>query len=456
MSFNLYIVCVFDKKGIYMDQRNGLKRMSIYVILVMLFTMILEYAYANIVTRYWGYWFLYSEEIGIGQKIVSWFFVFLLFFLLDIKSNTISNCILKFLYFITFIPSCVILEYVSVDVEYKCIFFLYWTILFVINRLFPYLRVEILAGRKGWILSGISVLIFCFLIIAIWLYYAQARMNLDLDDIYIARVEARNYDMPKIVSYLYLFAKALIPISVSVNLYKQKWVTSLILTLVGFICYFIEGSKTAVFSLLFVYCFWLALKMVDVEKIWGWIAFAFNGVSIAAVLVLKLFGGIRISSYLFQRSFFLPAIININYYEFFKNSEKDFFCQSIVGKLTGIPSHYEVEIPRLIGKYAFGDIAANANTGLVGDAYANLGVLGVIIMPCLFILLLRIIDLCIKGMPLQVYLSLSVILAFNFLSISFFTTLLSNGVVVILIYLLCTKRDETRMLPVHYKLKLKI
>lgn len=413
----------------------------LYLILIIVYKVILEYAYCNIVTKYWGYWFSAPVQNGVGQKVLNWFFIVLFLFMIESKENTLSACIMKFLYLISFIPGCVMIEYTSVAIGYQFLFFTYWLMLYGINRIFPYFKNKVLLLKKGHEINEMGLFIFSCLIILVWLYYAHARTQLALDDIYVARMEARDYNMPTILSYLYSFAKALLPVGISIGLYRKEWFKCLVLTLVELLVYFIEGSKTALFSLFVAYFFWIFVKAAKEKRIWLWIVFLFDAAGAMSILLLKIFGIIRASSYFFLRILFVPAFINIQYYEFFKGSAKDFFRQSIIGKITGMQSPYELLIPRIIGKYAFHNVETNANTGLIGDAYVNLGAVGVIIMPFLFIILLRVIDFCIKGLPKQLYFSLGVILAFSLLSNSFFTTLLSNGIVIIVLYLLFARRN---------------
>ena len=416
--------------------------------MVIVYKFILEYAYTNIVSKYWGYWFPKGN-----QDIVKYFFTWLLVLLplaiLKFHKETLSNYTLNTLYLINYIPGCILLGYSSVDIQYMCMFCLFWGTLMVLNLVIPYFSPHINGSHKGKVISEIELSYFCFVIIGIWIIYAGARMRLALSDIYSARMEARSYNMPVFLAYVFSFAKSLIRVSILVNLCKRKWKESIALTGVGIIVYLIEGSKEALFSVFLVWLIWLAYYIITKDKIWLYIIGGLNALGMGSIILIRFFNLIAPSSYFFQRLLFLPSVINMHYYIYFKGAEKDFFRQSIVGKITGMKSPYNMELPRLMGKYIFNNSETNANTGLIGDAYANLGFIGIIAMPIFIILLLRLIDLCMKGLPSQIYIFMGIIMSVTLLSNSFFTILLSNGVVIIILYLLLTgkeKRKKTKKL----------
>src|SRR5699024_5500416 len=116
-------------------------------------------------------------------------------------------------------------------------------------------------------------------------------------------------------------------------------------------------------------------------------------------------------------------LLNYFYFDFFSINEFDYFRQSLLGNL-GIKSPYSTRIARIIGSNYYG---GGANNGLFSDAYYNLGTWGIIIMPLLIILALRLLDACTEGLSNKISIATVIILSINFISSSFFTVMISHG-----------------------------
>lgn len=420
-----------------MNKKYKLK--LVYLLISIMYKMILEYVYCEIVSVYWDYWFPIQETKAI-DIFICWFFIILTFLGLDFKKNTVSNFTVNFLWYLSFVPGCVIIEYTLPAIEYRVLFYAYWILLLLFNMKIQYIKLSISTNKQERGLGKYILFSFCCIIIVVWLVYTGGRVSLGLDDVYVARMQARNYDMPVILAYLFSFARSVVPVAIIVNLCQTKYVESFFLTIVGIMIYLFDGSKA---SLFFVFAAWIcfvSFRLIKRKNLWLWILIGFNGISAISMLLIKLGNNIRLSSYFFQRMLFLPEWINIGYYNFFKLAKKDFFRQSIIGKLSGLESPYNVSITRMLGEYIFGNIQTNANTGLMGDAYSNLGSLGILVMPILIVLLLRIIDLCVKNSKLELYVFMGIYLTITIKSVSFFTMFLSNGLIIIGLYLLYSKR----------------
>ena len=86
----------------------------------------------------------------------------------------------------------------------------------------------------------------------------------------------------------------------------------------------------------------------------------------------------------------IPAQLKFVYYEYFSVRKKVYFADGVIGSIFNIISPYEEAIPKTIGAY-LGEGESNANTGYWGDAYANAGVLGVILFSVILALMIIIL-----------------------------------------------------------------
>ena len=79
--------------------------------------------------------------------------------------------------------------------------------------------------------------------------------------------------------------------------------------------------------------------------------------------------GLLLNSFIIRRTFFLPALINFNYLEFFSNNPKLNFSQSLLRGFTD--SFYFDKFQLIIGDY-MGFTGMWANTGFVGTSLYEL------------------------------------------------------------------------------------
>lgn len=433
-----------------MDKNQSIKFHLLIVLTI--YILMLNYAYLNIVVKYWGYYFPIVDE---NAKLVYGFCALLPLCCLDLKKETFSNYVINILYFVSYIPGCVLMGYVATDFQYKCVFYIYWIILFGLNKLSPYYKHKIKVDQRGNRISEMMLFFFCIVIIVVWMIYANARVGLALKDIYVVRMEARRYNMPVILNYLFAFSSSLIRIGIMFTLCKREWMKSIILSIVGIFVYFIEGSKGALFSVFLAWGVFFGFCWINKERIWLYVVHALNFIGIISIALFFFFDMRFPVSVYFQRMLFVPPAINIYYYDYFSIAEKDYFRQGMIGRVFGLDSPYKLELPRLIGQYAFNNVNINANTGLMGDAYANLGWIGILVMPVLVLILLRVMDICMKGMPIQMYVFVGILMSLYLLSSSFFTIFLSNGIIVMAVYLLISGRFGERKRERKFK-KVKI
>ena len=106
----------------------------------------------------------------------------------------------------------------------------------------------------------------------------------------------------------------------------------------------------------------------------------------------------------------------------------------------GFVSPYSEKIPKLIGAQYY--LNSYANNGLFADAYSNLGVVGVFIMPILIVLALKILDYCSYDLDIRFCSAVIFISSYTLLSSSFFVVMLTHGFLLscLIMYLIPRRR----------------
>ena len=193
--------------------------------------------------------------------------------------------------------------------------------------------------------------------------------------------------MPGILQLLFHMAKTCIPILIIYYLSVRKRAVAVLLCLAQVLLFSMDGGKSSLFSLVIALVLFFVFKKISIELILWCIA----GFLLVSVLELQFIGTDNLLNYGTRRLFFVPSILNYDYFTFFSVN----------------PIY--------------------ANNGLYADAFANLGYAGMLIMPIVVVAFLRFIDYCSKGLGVALASPLFVGAAFTLFSSSFFTVLITHG-----------------------------
>ena len=112
-----------------------------------------------------------------------------------------------------------------------------------------------------------------------------------------------------------------------------------------------------------------------------------------------------------------------------------------MGKL-GFDSVYNQQLGRVIGNN-FETQVVNCNNGLLADVWANMGWIGLIIMPIILIVCLRFWDCVSFEIEMRVTISLVLYYAMQFANSSWSTVLLSHGFIIMCLILLIFPKAKT-------------
>ena len=149
-----------------------------------------------------------------------------------------------------------------------------------------------------------------------------------------------------------------------------------------------------------------------------------------------------VTHYLIRRVLMEPSIINYFYYDFFKVHKPDFFQESILRRIGFVSEYSDLGIFRTIGKLYYHNNNNSVNNGLFSDAFANLGYAGLIIMPILIVIIIKIFQAVSYELPLYISLSCVFMIVFTIVSNSFFTFFITHGFVFLMIILYCWPRNH--------------
>lgn len=141
--------------------------------------------------------------------------------------------------------------------------------------------------------------------------------------------------------------------------------------------------------------------------------------------------GIYVASLIAVRALFIPASIKFQYYSCFSTRPKLFFSDGQVGRMFGLTYPYKSSTGFVVNAFSGAEFGTSqANTGYLGESYAQMGFAGMLLISLLLALILRSLRVYERkdSAPLLASLICVYIILLN--DSALFTTLLSSGMLV--------------------------
>ncbi len=401
------------------------KYVELFLFLTLFF--FLEYEYYYFVVP------LFKENMGFDFAFSLWkyglvklFLTGLLFINYKLKEfNYFVNSL--FLIFLSF-PSIILFEFMPGTPISISLFIILFHVLFYLSSLikFDIKTDKYIINKKYslYIILGITIL----MLIPFFIIYGF-KINTDallFKDVYKIRAEAAIKATVLTSYFLPWLIKIIIPIGIIISLHKKKCLLVVIFILAQLYIFSTGAHKSAFFSIFVVFIMYIKTYRKQV----AFILFSFIVLIIASKLI-SIFGeNIYPESYSVRRTFFIPAIIISDYFDFFK-SQPIHLSHSILHKFIEYP--YELQPTHLIGKEYFSNPASNVNTGFIGDGFMNFGYIGVLINIIGVILIFKIIELFKIS---YIYSGILLIIIYTLISSYFLTSLLTHGIILFIIFCL--------------------
>jgi len=302
------------------------------------------------------------------------------------------------------------------------------SILFRIKTNIPRIKIDNQNSSKIFKIFLFILIIFT-LLIAI---KANGVPNLDALNFNLTYVIRESIKEPFPINYTATWiAKVICPFFIALYYYKKRYLMMIPFIIIEFIFFLIFTHKTYLFVSIMVLVVMFAHKRGRfIEKM-----YVFLGVAALTTTLIYLFKGSQMLVTMFpRRVLYVPAILKFQYYDFFSVNPKVFFADGIIGKLLGVDSPYQRSVGYTIA-YEFFGVESMANTGYWGDAYANMGVLGVILFSIVLVLIVKYIEINTNNLNISFVIS-STFFSFYILNDgALLTNLLTGGQFLLMIML---------------------
>ena len=411
-----------------------MKNFVYFLILYFLFSML----YVYIIVSYFSYEGYYAD-ISKEKIVLSILFLFLLSLILE-KKEKISVSLINALIGFSIIPMLVLFSFQNLSLEYM-LYVIFSVLLVMLICKFKF-NFKLVPIKQIYILTPILVVSFFVILILFWENHKY--FNLDISKVYeYRRIISDN--TPKLVEYIYnILFKGLVPLLFLYYLFHLKDnFTKFVLSLFLLIFYTLIFGMTSHKFFLFIIPFMLLLYFIgNFTRNWNLFFLKFLIILLFNLILLYIILGdsninLLIISLFLRRVFFVPAMLNFSYFEFFKEHNFVYFTDSKLlpfRYILGYP--YDLDISHLIGREMFGKPEMGANTGWLGSGYAQAGFLGMILYAVIISLVLKYLDYVSKYLRKEfIILSFIPYIVVLYLSSDLKTVFITHGLIFYLIFL---------------------
>lgn len=314
------------------------------------------------------------------------------------------------------------------------------------------LIIFLLANRpgRGWVFEEkinrntaaviLQVIFVGYVVAALWLCFKGGGIDLralSFTDAYEIREEGTGLNI--LEEYLLQWsAKALTPFFMAYFLMYKKYLRCAACVVIQAVFYFTFGHKAFLLSIVLFVALYGLSKWFKKTRIMYSLSFG------ALAAVTFLYGiGARLKVFWViawqgvMRMFVEPAKIKFQYFDFFRERDKLLFSEGIIGKLFSLEYPFDKAIGYVISDFSSGGrLISNSNTGLIGDAYAQMGEFGMVLCGVLVGVLICVTDRVSTRIPIAYKIAMFSYICITLNDNALQTTLLTGGWVVMILMML--------------------
>lgn len=409
------------------------------MLLFILFKILYDYIYIHFTTREFSY-MQSILQFDFYRYLINWiiFFILLSIIILFMKNNIMSY-VMKTIFLFSTIPTISLYGLKSMTNEAYILMILYWIIMILSFAVLQNVKINSTTNEsyqyrndKGS-LSNVVFIFAAILTFYFWARYGQFRILTSFSNVYYYRLEHRQANMISIFRYLMLWlGNVFLPYCFASFLINRKYIKVLFAFICGLMLFSINGLKSwLVIYALILFIFIVHRNKCKYNRYTGMLTFGVVMYGIMSMVHYNISGSTVLGA-MFHRVFSVPAELNFNYFTFFRENEPLLLRESFLRIFWDSP--YDTLSSYIIGGlFGKGDFETNANNGMFGDAYANFKIFGVIIYPIILSLTFKLIEHFSRNQDIRLVMCVLLILIWNLINASFFTWLLSGGVIIFIL-----------------------
>ncbi|MGI6687001.1 MAG: hypothetical protein ACOX6Y_01340 [Christensenellales bacterium] len=275
-------------------------------------------------------------------------------------------------------------------------------------------------------------------------YYGGVNFSFSLSKAYELRKKAASLQLPIIIQHIRIWATYLTPFAILIYWNSRIKLYSFILVLFQLLFYGFDGFRFSLFLLVIAFGIIIFKRKLSIMNAGAVVIFS----SVISFFEYYLTKAAKFFIPFHFRTFLIPVIYGGHYFDFFSSHELDYLRTSIMRRF-GFVSPYSgyqgfKDFTYLIGRLYNNATYENANTGLLGDAFANFGWASLLIYPFVIVMIFLVIDTCCKRVNKMIQYYIAILYFSIYTNGFYFSILLSNGVLLFLFLLVLLSLSNIR------------
>lgn len=400
------------------------------VLLLLIYEHILIFHYKYATSVY--YWYLnYDYSFSFANYFqVTLTVLMLVLWVNNLRKDRIVFFLAELLLVFSVIPMVTLFSFKDYPEKYYLYIVVFWILFYLLFFLIScqlqkkreYFQFEIEDFK-----SLAFILLVCGIVISIYLFYKYFNGTFNsILHTYSARTNFKNKSSA-IDTYLINWAGVIfLPISFSIHAILKRYVFCFLSMTGSFLLFLSNGQKSWIFFYGFILLLLVFRKVGNAKKYVNALIICCIAALVITVFLFDCFKTTVLSN-LVDRIFIAHAEIAYQYLEFFEDRKPLYLCESVLRHF--IDSPYSQNVSKLIGDFYWGAAEyTNNTTGLLGDAYANFKIVGIILYPIMFSAIFAGLCRIVSSYPYDFAVCCMFIFMYEAQNLPFFTWVLTGGV----------------------------
>lgn len=355
------------------------------IIGIVLFKIILDYAYTSFVSPYFDYMGL-TLDFNIIKYCEGWIVYLVLFLLLSRHKDHVLFMTLLISFLLLIVPTVTLYAFKNEPSSFFYSMMIpYAGMLLIISTK----RISIYYLQYGkQIAIGFSLLMVSIVFIHYLTTVGFGHINFNLYKEYELRSSVYGLASNSgLFGYFNSWVTQVFNIFlISISLLYRKYLFIFLSIFIQILFFGFSGHKAVFFSLILIIGLYIFSQVKHYSTI---IIYSMLGSIILLLFYFYIFQELLLPSILIRRAFFVPANLNYVYLDYFSSHDYIYWSNSILKYIFTYP--YEVSPVFVIGEY-LGDSTLAANTGVFGSGYMHLGTFGIILYLLIVAMLINFIQ----------------------------------------------------------------
>ncbi|HLP15732.1 MAG TPA: hypothetical protein VK470_05705, partial [Bacteroidota bacterium] len=410
-----------------------------YVLTAMLFAVycaVYLFSYIYLISPAYSYMGMKYRELPDRYWVVMFLLAFISFSVVSKRFTRPSDYASWVICMFVIVPGCFIPFFISKQDPFDVLplpiaLVLCFVVFELVRKHFPMPRVS-----DRWTMPGLQLILpIGVTLLAIYTFYVNNfRFSISYDDVYTRRMMARETVVSGTLdSYLISWLSAVgIPISIILATVKKNILYFCVAMFAIISSFSLDGAKSDLFSPLVIILVVTTFAAVRKHGLVAILIFLILFVGFSIFEHLQ-WGTTFVSTVFVRREIVMPAQLTTYYWDYFSRNPFVYLGDSI---LRFIPDNNTIEnVARLIGYKYFGHADTNANVNIFGSGFAQFGYAGMLGASIAGGMIFSLLDRLGTHEKLIPACAIGVTIGVIYTNSAFLTTLLSNGVVLLLLIL---------------------